>query len=306
MILIFIRAGALIAVIIAGYLLKKAHFFKLEDFPLLSKIVICLTLPCAVINNFSTLTIQWSLLILFFLGIGGNLIMIGLSFLYTRGKDGSLKGFCLLNQAGYNIGTFAMPFVQSFLPPMGVAAACLFDSGNAVMCTGLNYTIAAAVSSKEKPRPGKILKSLFSSAPFVTYLVMLTLTYAQIRLPEPVLTFTGIVGSANSFMAMLAIGVGFELKFNPAYLKRICKYLASRYSVAAILAALVYFFFPASFPASQEIKTALMLMLFAPLSALAPAFTGRIRGDIELSSTINSFSIVCSIICMTLIMLLML
>ena len=47
------RAGCFIAIIIAGYVLRKVNFFKEGDFAVLSKITLKITLPAAFISNFS-------------------------------------------------------------------------------------------------------------------------------------------------------------------------------------------------------------------------------------------------------------
>ena len=50
---IIMRAGSFIAIIVLGYVLKKIGFFKQEDFGLLSKITIRITLPCTIITSFA-------------------------------------------------------------------------------------------------------------------------------------------------------------------------------------------------------------------------------------------------------------
>ena len=43
------RAGSFVAIILLGYFLKKIGFFKQEDFTILSRITIRITLPAAII-----------------------------------------------------------------------------------------------------------------------------------------------------------------------------------------------------------------------------------------------------------------
>jgi predicted permease len=50
---ILLRAGSFIAIIFLGYFLKRIGFFKQEDFALLSKITIRITLPCAIVTSFA-------------------------------------------------------------------------------------------------------------------------------------------------------------------------------------------------------------------------------------------------------------
>ena len=94
----------------------------------------------------------------------------------------------------YNIGAFTLPFVQNFLGAFGVVATCMFDTGNSIMCTGTSYTITKSVLHSEEGRltPKVVVKRLFSSVPFDTYLIMLILVLFNIRLPEPILSLIHI------------------------------------------------------------------------------------------------------------------
>ena len=65
---ILVRAGCFVAIIVLGAVLRRAGFFKREDFSLLSKIVIRITLPAAIITNFAGRELDYSLLILILIG----------------------------------------------------------------------------------------------------------------------------------------------------------------------------------------------------------------------------------------------
>lgn len=88
---ILLRAGSFIAIIVLGYVLKKIGFFKDEDFTILSKITIRITLPCAIITSFAGKTIDPALLSLTFLAIGCGLIYILIGYLINRKNSRLLK-----------------------------------------------------------------------------------------------------------------------------------------------------------------------------------------------------------------------
>ena len=71
---ILMRAGCFVAIIILGYMLKKIGFFKQEDFTILSRITIRITLPAAIIVNFAGKQIDPAMLGLGLLGFGGGVI----------------------------------------------------------------------------------------------------------------------------------------------------------------------------------------------------------------------------------------
>ncbi len=293
---VLIKAAAFVVVIVLGYLLKRRGFFRKEDFGILSRIVINITLPCAIIMNFSRISLQSSLLVAVGLGLGCNLVTVGFGYLYALRKSGTEKAFYMLNLSGYNIGCFTMPFVQSFLGPTGMVVTSLFDAGNSLMCTGASYSLASlAAGKREGSAVSSFLKKMFRSVPLDTYLVMLILGLFQLPLPAFVGTFADIVGSANGFMAMLMLGVGFELKLEKAQLARIFRHLALRFGMSAVFALLFYF----CLPLPLEVRQVLAIVVFAPVSAVATAFTQRCDGDVALSSAINSLSIVVSVIIIT-------
>ena len=160
------RAAAFVLIIVTGYLLKKKGFFHPSDFKLISQIVIRITLPCAIISNFSRLSMENSLLFMCVLGLLANVFMIGVGYGVSLKDRAQGRVFNMINLSGYNVGNFTLPFVQNFLGPVGFAATSLFDAGNAVMCTGVTYTVASIVAGKGSPSIKSVVKSLFSSLPF--------------------------------------------------------------------------------------------------------------------------------------------
>lgn len=297
------KALAFILIIVMGYILKKKGFFHADDFYLISKIVIRITLPAAIVSNFSRITMDNSLLLMVALGLIANIIMVAAGYLINAGKPKEAKAFDMLNLSGYNIGNFTLPFVQSFLGPVGFATTSLFDAGNAVMCTGATYTLASMVIGKgDKPSMKVILKSLFSSLPFDAYIIMTALAILRIPLPSVVTSFAATVGGANAFLALLMIGIGFEIHMEKDKVSQMVKLMALRYGAAVLFALAAYFLLP--FP--LEVRQALVIVSFGPVSSVSPAFTGKLEGDVELSSAVNSLSIVLSIITITMVLIVML
>ena len=142
---ILMRAGSFVAIIFLGWFLRRIGFFKQEDFSVLSKIVIRITLPCAIITSFAGKSVDPAMLSLTALAICCGLLYISIGYVINIRHSRDKQAFEMLNLPGYNIGTFVIPFVQSFLGPMGVLAVSLFDTGNAVICLGGAYAIAAMV-----------------------------------------------------------------------------------------------------------------------------------------------------------------
>lgn len=289
---ILIRAGSFVAVILLGYFLKKIGFFKQEDFTILSRITIRITLPAAIITSFAGKQIDMALLSLVLLAIGCGLLYMAMGFFLNRKKSREERAFAILNLPGYNIGTFVIPFAQSFLGPMGVVATSLFDTGNAVICLGGAFSVASMVKDGSGFSVKRIGKALVRSVPFVTYVLMLLLNLVHLPVPGFVLSCAGIIANANAFMAMLMIGVGFKLEGDRSQIRTIVRMLSIRYGVATVLALIFYFVLPFEL----EIRQALVILAFSPIGSAVPGFTGEMKGDVGLSSALNSLAIVISIV----------
>ena len=296
---ILMKAASFIAVIIIGFLLRRADFFKAEDFFVLSKIVLNITLPASIIANFSQAEITLAMLLLCVVGFGGGVIYMTLGWLFG-GKDGENKSFHVLNMSGYNIGNFTMPFTSSFFGPTGAVITSLFDTGNAFICMGGAYSVAKMARDKNaKISIMPILKTLVRSIPFDVYIGMLVISLIHISLPAPVTSIAQLIGNANAFMAMLMLGVGFKLSGDREQIGKIVKILLIRYGVAAI-AACVFFFV---LPLPLEYRQTLAVLVFSPIAAAAPAFTGEMRGNVGLASAVNSISIIISMVMITTVLI---
>ena len=288
---ILTRAGSFIGIIVLGYVLKKIGFFKDEDFNILSRITIRITLPATIVTSFAGKEIDPSMLSLTFLAIGCGLIYVAIGYVINRNNSREQQSFEMLNLPGYNIGTFVIPFAQSFLGSLGVIAVSLFDTGNAVICLGGAFSLASMVKDGSGFSVKRILKALGKSVPFVFYITMLLLNLLKVQIPDFVVSFAGTIGNANAFMAMLMIGVGFKLGGEKSQIKTIVKIIAIRYGLATVFALIFYFMLPFDL----EVRQALVILVYSPIGSAVPGFTGELKGDVGLSSALNSIAMVISI-----------
>lgn len=80
-----------------------------------------------------------------------------------------------------------------------------------------------------------------------------------------------IVGAANPFLAMVMIGIGFEFHSDRKDILRIGGILLNRYLTASVLAWLFYHYAPFD----TEIRKLLVIIVFAPVSAVCTIFTAK-------------------------------
>lgn len=293
MIDILTRAGCFVAIIFMGYALRCKGVFKKEDFYLLSKIVIRITLTAAIITNFAGRELEYSMLILSIFGIGFGIFMMAFTYVLNKRKGRDAQSFAMLNSSGCNIGNFAMPFAQSFLGPVGVMAVSLFDVGNSFICLGGAFGMASIVKDENKKFSlMNIFRALLKSIPFITYMVMTVVCAFHIPVPKPIVEFAGIVGNANAFMAMLMLGVGFQLSGDRSQIMKILRIVIPRYGFGILFAVLSF----TLLPLPLEYRQALSIVFLAPIASAAPAFTAEMESDYGLASAINSISILISIV----------
>ncbi len=298
------KAFAFLFIIALSFTLKKRGFFGPGSAETVTKIAMNITMPAAVISSFAQFQKDNSLFLLVAFGLGFNAFMLFFGFLVSRRKSRDRKVFYLMNFPGYNIGSFTLPFVQNFFGPLGVVATCLFDTGNSIMCTGGTYAIASGIvggDGGERLTFRDILRRLFSSVPFDTYLLMLILVLVGIPIPAPVGIVASTIGAANGFMAMMMLGMMFRFEAKASYLKDAGLTLLARYLFAGALSALFYY----CTPFSLELRQVLAIIVFAPTSALAPAFTAKNKGDAGLASFTGTVSLLLSITIMTVLMVAM-
>ena len=289
---ILVKAVCYIAIIILGIFLRRIGFFKESDFSVLSKIVIRVTLPAALIVNAATREFSPDLLVLSLLGLGGGILYMAAGWLVSRHADKEQQALDILNHAGYNIGVFVIPFTQSFLGATGVMIASIFDVGNAFICLGGAYGVASAVKDGKGFDIRQVLKALSVSVPFLVHIGTVLMNLLHIPFPAPVVECAGIIANANAFLAMLMIGVGFKLSLEKSKLSRIFRALLIRYSIAAVL-ALCYWFL---LPFDRLIRLTLVILAVSPIGSAVPGFTGDLGGDVGLSCNITSLTILISII----------
>ena len=287
------QVGLFLFLIVLGNRLKHIGMFHAKEAKTLSKIALNVTLPAAIVASFNTFSMDYSLLILIFYGIIANLVLMGFSYFVNRKQDNAIRTYALFNGSTYNVGNFSFPFVQALFGPSALVASSLFDLGNALMTTGFIYSLGSSIAGGQRPSVKDLSKKLFTSVPFIAYLVMITLSFASIRLPSFLQEWMQAIGKANPIIAMLMVGFMLEIRFERSWMHHTLRLLSIRYGMAILFS---YYFY--SFTAfSPVIKTALILAVFAPVSSISVAYTEQVTDQGRLSSFTSSLSVIISIAC---------
>ena len=280
-------------IILLANILKRAGMFSEKDGHVLSQITMNITLPAAIISGFESFALVPSLFLLILLGIAINMVLMGIAYVVMRKKDKGMQGYALFNTPTYNIGNFTFPFVQALYGGPGLVVASLFDLGNALMTTGFVYSVGSSVAISQRPSIRDILKKLFRSAPFLTYLLMIVLSLLGLRLPKFLTEWMTAIGRANPIVAMLMIGIMLDIHFEKGWMKQAMKVIGIRYLVALAFSALIWKL--TSF--EPMVKVTLTLLFFAPVATVSTAYTQQCTDKGKLSSFTSSVTVVISTLC---------
>jgi predicted permease len=292
------KAAVLVAIVAVGFGSKKVGWTSASDFGVLTRILLRITLPCALATSFNSYTITPSLL--YISGLAIVIVVTQLLAGYWLGRHGGrpARAFGVLNVGSSNIGLFAMPYLGAFIGPQAIVFAALFDIGNSFAAAGIAYAWALTIAKDKPVTLPNLAKTVFSSVVFDVYLALLLLGLFRIKLPAPVLALTSTVGSANTFLAMFSIGVGLEIALSRSKYLVAAKHLATRYVLAAAWILVVWFLLPLE----HEVKIVVCLLLVAPLAAMMSAFTAEADLDVEASTFITSVTVLVAIVGMPLLM----
>ncbi len=288
------RAAVLVAIIGIGLGAKRVGWVAASDFNLLSRILLRITLPCALATSFNTFTVTPGLVYVVALGAAVSLAQEAIGFVLggPRGRRG--RAFGVLNVGTFNIGLFAVPYLAVLLGPPALIYAALFDVGQTLVALGIGLPWATALTGAGESSPRAIARRIFSSVLFDVYLFLLVIALLGIKLPAPVIALTSTVGSANTFLAMFMIGVGLELAQGRSRLAEAARHLAARYAWSLVVAVLIWF----ALPVEREVRLVLTMVVFAPVAAMVPGLTAESKGDVALSTFITSISVLVGIVAM--------
>ena len=285
------KSAILIFLIVLGYFLKRVGLFKQEDSKLLSKIMLYVTLPAMLVNAFKGFTLDASLIGFIIIGIAANVILLIAGWLLGRKEKPRVHAMYMVCMPGFNIGSFAIPFVQALFPAQ-MMETVMFDIGNTIMNCGMNYSFAAMQIDKGHRFSFKALgKTLVRTFPFDLYIGLFVLNLLHIQLPDTIYQLADTVAGANAVVVMLMLGIMFEVKLDSESRHQVVSMVVGRVADQFLMALLLYFFLP--FSLEQRVIAALVVC--APISGMATVFCGKLDCDPSVYGTATSLTIPISI-----------
>lgn len=291
---ILTKSFGMIFMICLAYFLKKRGVFKADDSKIIATLILTVNLPCVVISGFKEFAMTTSLVVALLAGFLFNVVCITVGYLISVRKSKENKLLYMMTAGGYNVGIFTIPFVASFLPPSAMLATLMFDMGNAPMVFGGLSATTSVVVNKEKTNPMPILlKKLSKSVSLISYICLFIIYTLGFTLPSQVFVVTDIAAGATGYLAMIMVGLMVEVKIPIDELKAVSGCIVTRYACSALFAVGVFYS-----PLPYDIRKALMICAFAPLSTSSMVLGQEIGCKPVHMGIVGSVTIMVSIVCM--------
>jgi malate permease and related proteins len=296
---IILNVVGLFSMILLGFAMKRIGILSKADGSILSKIILNVTLPAAIILNLAQMEVQISALSLIVIAVAITIGQIGIAFMMTRKDSNALQQFAMYCGSGFNIGNFAIPFAQSFYP-LGIPLISLFDMGNSIMLAGGTTVLIEYLLKKRTTfEPGKIILNLLRSPTFTVYLVMLVIRSVRWQLPSAFISIVQPIGLANTFLSMFMIGLFLDFRLPKHTTKTVVNILALRYGSAFVLFGLFYLL-----PLPTLLKPVLCLLVFAPIPLFGVINSVLAGMEEEAVGFVSSASFLISMPLMTMVLIL--
>ena len=190
-----VAVAKILAIILLGYALKRVGLFGADNYTVLQKMVLYVTLPAAIITSFATGRHDLGLLWISLFGLVCETIPLVTMFVVSRRMPVARRAFLMLNGSGFNVGNFTLPILQTFIGPAAALPAIMFDVGNSIMMSAGNYVTTAALLPLDETTRKAVVLICFAPAGIFSA-IFTDKVLGNARLSGFCLTATGITGVA--------------------------------------------------------------------------------------------------------------
>lgn len=240
-----------IAIISIGYFIKRLKIIEEKDGNIIAKIIFNLTLPAVILKITSTITFEFSLILLPLINIFFGIIMATIGLIMFRKEKKDIRGVMMMTIIGFNVAHFSFPLIDGIWGEEGMQIIALIDAGNAFTIFVLCYIISSIFSPKNQEE-GKtinlkyVFKRLVKSAPLMSYFIALTINFSGIILPSFITDLLDIFARANTALSLLLLGIFLNFRFEKTEWIAILKVLIIRYLFGLGVGLSLFFLLPSA------------------------------------------------------------
>lgn len=294
---VYYQTLSLFTMILLGCLLRRVGVLCREDAAVISRIMVNVTLPCVIIRNLDGVVLDREIMAAVLIGLGVNFFFFIQSIIFSKASDPDDRVVKIFSLTSFNVGSYAIPILTPFVTAHTMAGVLAFNyTGTILFIFGVAPTVAKMAYGRDGKGTVKLLKeNLLQSVPAIACAVMLILAMLRVSLPAPVSGIVTSISGANTILAMLGIGVLLEFKLPKADLARDLSVLFLRLGTAVVCALGTYFLFPVS----DDLKRALILVAFTPVSSCNPVLALHCGYGGSRVAVINSMLLLASVAIMS-------
>ncbi len=284
-----------IVIIGLGFIAKKAGLVKIHDGEGLARIVFNFTLPAVIIDAFSTIVIDMSLIYLSLIALLLGVVSGTLGLLLFRKEECQTKGMLLMPLLGVNIGLFAYPLVEAIWGVDIIKYFGVFDIGNSVVIFVICYIVGAVFSSKTGNIDYRnILKKVSRSIPLIVYVLTMLLRLFHWNYPGFVLKVAAIIAKANMPMSLLVLGIFLNFSFDKKTLGKIFHVIGLKYAIGAICGVILFL----TLPYEPYYRYTALVGVMLPTSLSIIPYAVEFEYDTKFIGTVSNISIIISLVLM--------
>lgn len=278
-------------IIITGYVCKKLSIIKAQDGEGLARIIFNITLPALIVTTFSTIKIDFSLIMITVISALYGLLMAAVGFLVFRNERRNSRGMLIMLLPGFNIGLFAYPLVEAIWGQAGLQYFGMFDVGNSLVIFIVCYLIASYYSTDSSRLNVKtVFVQLGKSIPLLAYTIVFIAAVGEFKFPQLLLDVTQILAKANMPLSLLLLGIHLSFSLNSEYWRNMRRILAVRYVIGIFIGGLFFLFTPFS----DIIRYTLFVGFILPVAMAVIPFAIEFGYDHNFVGTLANITILIS------------
>lgn len=290
---------SLFVIMVIGYIMYKRRVIDDEATVRYTRLVLNISLPAQIITAFVSnqgVVSKKEVASVFGLSVFIYLIyaVLGILFLLAFRVSKEQRGTYLFMMMFGNVGFMGFPVIEAIFGEEAMMYAVIFN----VIFNLLVYSVGILMIGKEGTK-GFTVKKLINM-PLMSALVSIVLFFAEIRLPEVVMTSLDFLGKVTTPVAMLILGaVLAKLRFRELLDEwRVYVFTAVKLIVIPFVVILLM---SRVFAASRLVAGVLIVLSAMPVATNSTMLAIEYDGDIPLTSKGIFFTTVLSIVTIPLI-----
>lgn len=280
-----------LSIIILGYLCRRTGVVTAPDGEGLARIIFNITLPALIITTFSTIQIDFSLILMTVLSSLYGLLMTVVGLIVFHKDSRKTRGMLSMLLPGFNIGLFAYPLVEAIWGQEGLKYFGMFDVGNSFVIFVVCYLLASHFSGEaNRFTVQSAANRLVRSIPLMTYILVFCAAVAELKFPAYLLEVTQILAKANMPLSLLLLGMHLSFSFAADYWRNIWRILAIRYLSGLVIGGLIFYWLPVS----DMIRYTCLIGFILPVGMAAIPFAIEFGYDHQFVGTVANLTILIS------------